>query len=501
MDDTGEKYEEHVAAFVRFGSLEQKLGRFSEAERLLTEAVTVGERHLGAEHPSLAAPLNELSRLHIRQSDFARAEPVLERLLRIARAKGERHPDVATALAGLAVAKRGLGDDASAERLYRDALRIREEVLPPHHMAIVVTLEQLGETCAARDNDAEAIVHLQRALLRRERSLGAEHATVHTLRARIADLERRQPESLAMAAARLATPPIPMAEIARATSPARSAMPAPRPASPVSPVLVVADAAIEDSSLDIWAPPRSMKRKIRFASAGAAAVVLAITGVAFGSPGRSGSEQAPTPSGAEPGDAVVSPASDMVSQTSVDVSAPEATAGGSPAAPMPTNTQPAPANEIRAATPSVPVALPTLRRLVVPKFALPSVDSLVGAATKVARAADSEPIAGGSLLSPAQNEDRRVTAPVLISAPTLRFPDELRAQRVEGEVVVELRVNEKGRVEPSSMRVLRSEHELFTAAVRSVLPRFRFEPARSAAPESKPQAAWVQFRAQFTARS
>jgi TonB family protein len=40
-----------------------------------------------------------------------------------------------------------------------------------------------------------------------------------------------------------------------------------------------------------------------------------------------------------------------------------------------------------------------------------------------------------------------VTAPVLVTAPTLRFPDELRAQRVEGEVVVQFRVNEKGRVE------------------------------------------------------
>jgi TonB family protein len=477
MDDTGEKYEEHVAAFVRFGSLELKLGRLAEAERLLTEAVSVGERHLGAEHPSLSAPLNELSRLHIRQSDFARAEPVLEHLLRIARTRGERHPDVATALAGLAVAKRGLGDDASAERLYRDALRIREDVLPAHHMAIVVTLEQLAETCAARGNDAEAIVHLQRALLRRERTLGVEHATVHALRARIADLERRQPESLALAAARLATPPIPMPEIADAP-------------------------AIDVSARDMSAPPRSMRRTIRFASAGAAAVVLAITGVAFGSPGRSGSEHAPSPSGAEPRGAVVTPVSNTGSPEIVSASATEATPGEAPATPVPTDTQPARANEMRAAMPGLRVALPSLRRLVVPKLALPSVDSLVRVATKVAHDVDSERIAaGGSLLAPAQNEDRRVTAPVLISAPTLRFPDELRAQRVEGEVVVELRVNEKGRVEPSSMRVVRSEHELFTAAVRSVLPRFRFEPARSAAPESKPQAAWVQFRAQFAARS
>jgi len=94
-----------------------------------------------------------------------------------------------------------------------------------------------------------------------------------------------------------------------------------------------------------------------------------------------------------------------------------------------------------------------------------------------------------------------VTPPTLIGpAPTPRYPDELRAQRLEGEVVVQFRVNEKGRVEPSTMQVVRSQHELFTLAVRNVLPKFRFEPARSGARDSKPQAAWVQFRTQFTAQ-
>ncbi len=80
-------------------------------------------------------------------------------------------------------------------------------------------------------------------------------------------------------------------------------------------------------------------------------------------------------------------------------------------------------------------------------------------------------------------------------------PDELRAKPIDGEVVVQFRVNEKGRVDASTMQVLQSGHELFTAAVRNVLPRFRFEPARSSGPESKPQSAWVQFRAQFNARN
>jgi TonB family protein len=85
------------------------------------------------------------------------------------------------------------------------------------------------------------------------------------------------------------------------------------------------------------------------------------------------------------------------------------------------------------------------------------------------------------------------------AAPTPHYPDELRARRLEGEVIVRFRVDDKGRVDASSMQVVQSEHERFTAAVRSVLPKFRFEPAHAAGPDAKPQSAWVQSRFQFTA--
>src|SRR3954466_5760052 len=100
---------ELVTALVHLEKLEQDLGRPAESEQLLREALEVSERLFGADHPSLCAVLNELSRLHVRQSDHARADAVRERLLRITRTKGDEHPDVATALAGLATVKRGLG--------------------------------------------------------------------------------------------------------------------------------------------------------------------------------------------------------------------------------------------------------------------------------------------------------------------------------------------------------------------------------------------------------
>ncbi|HEV8214364.1 MAG TPA: tetratricopeptide repeat protein, partial [Gemmatimonadaceae bacterium] len=182
---------ELASALFHLGKLSPKLGPAgdAEAEGLLTEALAISEGLFGRGSAALAPVLNELGRLHFHRSEYARAGDVLERLLAIARGKSDENADVATVLAGLAVVKRRLGDDASAEALYRDALRIREKVLEPSHMATIVTLEHLSETCAARGNFDEALALLQRALATREAMLGPGHATVQVARSRVAELE------------------------------------------------------------------------------------------------------------------------------------------------------------------------------------------------------------------------------------------------------------------------------------------------------------------------
>src|SRR5204862_1060646 len=171
---------ELASALFNLGRLSRRLGQAGEAEAgpLLSEALAISEELYGREGAALAPVLHELSRLHLQQSQHARAEDALERLLAIARVKGEEHPDVATALVDLAFVKRKLGDDAAAEALYRDALRIREKVLEPNHMLTVGTMERLSETCAARGNVAEALSLLRRALPAREAALRAGHDRV-----------------------------------------------------------------------------------------------------------------------------------------------------------------------------------------------------------------------------------------------------------------------------------------------------------------------------------
>lgn len=58
-----------------------------------------------------------------------------------------------------------------------------------------------------------------------------------------------------------------------------------------------------------------------------------------------------------------------------------------------------------------------------------------------------------------------------------RYPDILRQAGVEGDVLATFVVDTTGRADVSSFKVLRSTHDLFTAAVKQALPTMRFIPA------------------------
>ena len=58
-----------------------------------------------------------------------------------------------------------------------------------------------------------------------------------------------------------------------------------------------------------------------------------------------------------------------------------------------------------------------------------------------------------------------------------RYPDILRQGGVEGRVIAQFVVDTLGKADMSTFKVIESSHELFTAAVRNVLPQTRYIPA------------------------
>jgi len=68
--------------------------------------------------------------------------------------------------------------------------------------------------------------------------------------------------------------------------------------------------------------------------------------------------------------------------------------------------------------------------------------------------------------------------PVLVRMPLPQRPDAMRRAGIEGRVVVKALVNTQGRVEPSSILVLRTTDVEFVAPARRALSAALFRPAR-----------------------
>lgn len=64
--------------------------------------------------------------------------------------------------------------------------------------------------------------------------------------------------------------------------------------------------------------------------------------------------------------------------------------------------------------------------------------------------------------------------------PAPKYPFDLRASGISGEVLAQFVIDEAGRAEMRTFKILKASHEDFAKAVRDVLPRMRFFPAEIA---------------------
>ena len=90
--------------------------------------------------------------------------------------------------------------------------------------------------------------------------------------------------------------------------------------------------------------------------------------------------------------------------------------------------------------------------------------------TSMLQSSGSEPTGWGRALSE--------TAPEVLSGPLPTYPDLLRQAGIEGQVVLEARVDTTGRVQRGSITVVSASHPGFVAPARAALLATLFRPAR-----------------------
>ena len=65
-----------------------------------------------------------------------------------------------------------------------------------------------------------------------------------------------------------------------------------------------------------------------------------------------------------------------------------------------------------------------------------------------------------------------------IGGDTPTYPEGLKSSGIEGQVLAQFVVNESGRYEPGTLKILQSSNPGFTAAVKDALPRMKFSAAQ-----------------------
>jgi tetratricopeptide (TPR) repeat protein len=526
------------------------------AEPLFNRALSISTRYLGEDHPDLVIMVNDIARLYLKHGAYSFAEPQLQRLLSMKRSKGDDHPEVATVLASLAAVNQARGRHETSEELWRRVLAIRERTLAPNHFSQAVALEHLADVCTARGKLGEALQLFQRAQMIRGMTLGSDHASLRISRERIADLQlQASEESTEVHYPRTASPqsddvrsadslginsPVgrrPSRDTKRRTR-AESAIPFVERELPVSMPTQVRDPAPTtpaDSTNDAeereaaalayqaWLEERQnateedeekaegrvrgiftsvapFLRKYRGETLAVAGVLAALViAVATTTRAAGGEDQtiAEPPVGTK-GVPVIPPSLHSATSAQPHVSVPDsAIATQNIAPPRPRALERRSSERVSARKPEPEtISIPTVPLTMTNRF-----DSLVRAAGAPVRnlaqlfsppPASSIPIAHSRVdffeSTPSQASHARLIGPL----PAVRYPTQLR--NMEGEVLVGFTVDTAGRPQMDSFTAANSPHALLTEAIRKVIQGLRFEPARSAAPESKPIVDRVQIR-------
>jgi tetratricopeptide (TPR) repeat protein len=516
----GEDHPDLVIMVNDIARLYLKHGAYPFAEPLLQRLLSM-KRSKGDDHPEVATVLASLAAVRQARGQHESAEELWRRVLAIReRTLAPNHFAQATALEHLAGVCSARGKVGEALELFQRAQVIREMTLGSDHSSLRVLRERIADLQLQASEDSFDVPYVRPADPRPDDLRPAYDLGINTRAARRPTRETRR-----RARTESAVPvvdrelPRPSATNDEETPPTARAAPTDNAEEREAAALAYRAALLEERQnadetdegegvglvIGLFAPVIALARKNR-------GEVLAVTGVvAFLAIALAASTRAST----ETDQAIADPPS--VAAVSLPVVGPQPLTETKDQlkVPAPISATPTPTRVI---TPVRSRAVEqrnlekvSERRAELPRISIPTVsstmtnrvDSLVRAAGAPKGILSETILVPGTLstatlqrsgfdyLDPEKPQGSHVRLIGSLPQPRYTNPD------VEGEVLVNFGVDAAGHPEMGTFSVVNSRNEFLTAAIRKVIEGLRFEPARTAAPESKPIAERVQIRFVF----
>jgi len=174
----GENSPDTATILNNLAGLYQEMGQYAKAESLHQRSLRIREK-LGKDTLDVAQSLHNLAIVYMDTGQYGKAEPLSQRSLQIREAKlGKDHPEVAGSLNNLGELYREMGQYTRAEPLYQRSLQIREAKLGKYHPDVAGSLNNLAIVYKAMGQYARAEPLYQRSLQIHEAKLGKDHPNV-----------------------------------------------------------------------------------------------------------------------------------------------------------------------------------------------------------------------------------------------------------------------------------------------------------------------------------
>lgn len=509
------------------------------AEPLLLRMLAL-KRTKGEDHPEVATVLASLATVRQALGRHESAEQLWRKVLEIReRTLAPNHFALATALESLGEACAARGKIGEALQLLQRAQTIRELTLGAGHQSVRVSRDRIADLQLQAEGFLDsALLEAPAPAPERYRLLSADNKSVSSpppARERTAPAPRKGTARLIESeppprtierelTAKEETAPI-AAPIAAAPAVAEVAVPKAQPAEPAAPVnyrdvIMSIRQELEDDEGVATTTPRAaefiasaiaavkQRQKATVIGVSAIALLVVLAGVSRAwseSPEAGAAEGGSNPDGTSSTPLATVAAATTPASLARELEKAPATASAD-ATPVATSSR-AKAPEQRNAAKNVADRRVETAAISIPKLRTPlatNFDSVVRARSGAGREAG-ESLSVQPLLETGSGQrltfqrDDAVTTPQraqLIGAlPAPRYPAQLG--NVQGEVQVRFQVDPTGRPVPSSISVIRSSDELFTAATLKVIPGLRFQPARTGGADSKSVTDIVQIGFQF----
>ena len=176
VEKLGEEHVQTAAALNWLGYVQYERRDYASAERTLQRSLRVREKLLGAKHWETADTLHKLGMVYFTgREDYANAEPLFVRSLRIREEIQPDDPATAATLESLGGLYVCIWETAKAEPLLQRALKIQTRSLPANHPDLLRLLGTMGLLAYTKGDFAEAEARYRLVLDGLKKSLEPEH--------------------------------------------------------------------------------------------------------------------------------------------------------------------------------------------------------------------------------------------------------------------------------------------------------------------------------------